>query len=139
MSSIEREFRSNLNNKILSELDIEIKARNEETLNRLTSDIAAISKGEVVKIHKKDITSLIKVKNESQADLAVRLALNTNHCFFIKPSEKGLIIEEVECPSCEEGAVSELPEKYFILKDGRVIEKRGNQTYLVYICKVRID
>lgn len=137
--TIEKEFKSNLSTDILSELNIEIRARNEETLRRLTNDISSISKGEIIEVRNKEMTSIIRVRNDSQANLAVKLALETNHCFFIKPSERGLIIEEITCPPCREGAISNLPDKYFLLADGKVIEKRGDKTYLVYVCKVKRD
>lgn len=137
MSSLENEFRSNLSTEIMSEIDIWVKARDSGTLRKLANNIINATNGVLKDLNETNLRAEIAVKKDSQADLAMKLAKNVNYCFYIKPSERGIIIEEFECPPCREGAVSPLPEKYFILKDGRVVEKRDEKTYLVYICKMK--
>ncbi len=137
MSEIEKEFKSGLSTITVDKLKINIRARDPHSLRRIISEIKEITKGEIININEPSNEAIVSVSNASQANTAINLAKKINYCFYIRASKDGLTIEEFECPPCKEGAITKLPETYFMLSDGRVIEKRGENTYLVYVCKIR--
>jgi len=135
MSSFEEDVKEVMSSTKVSDFLIRVKTNVKENLEDLANSIAKIVNGEIAEINEGQ--AIVKTKNAPQADIATRIAKTISYCIYIRPLEEGLEIEEFECPPCEEGAFSKLPEKYFLVGKDRIVEKRGNDTYLVYVCKFK--
>ncbi len=137
MSDLRDEFSKIVLDKVLSEFKITVRAGNIDALKGLTESVSALANGTPTKIDENTLTSTVSVNKASPLNVALKLTSKLKECFIIKLLEDKLEVEKIECPPCEEGAFTKMPDKYFLLEDGRVVEKRDANVYLVYVCRFK--
>ena len=134
MSTFERDIEATMSVERVNNFHIHIRS-SQNNLRTLANEVTKILGGRIDEINTEKGEATISIDNVSQAEATTKIVKNINYCVYIRPSTNGLEIEEFQCPPCKEGAVTKLPEKYFLLAKDRIVEKRGKDTYLVYVCR----
>lgn len=124
------------------EISITIESPDDEQSYILGKDIIRIikpneeiAKRKIVE-RNKEIFERTYISSGDISNILIKLFMNLKGCLKIKITNSNIRICPIECPSCEPGSFTNLPEKFFLLDNGRIVEKISDNEYNLYLCRL---
>ncbi len=122
-------------------IEVVIQSGFEEESYKIGSDVIRILKpseevAEKKRVDGEDVFERRYSLEGELDDVLFKLLNNLRGCLRIEVSENRVLLKSIECPPCEPGAYTEIPDKYFLLDNGRVVEKVGEGKYKLYFCRL---